>query len=127
MRSHRFLTGLSLSILLFVYGSVAAQTPRRNFDRAQTYDVEHYVLRVSFDRKAKKVLGETTIRFKPLKNDFVVAEFDAVDISFGSVSTDPGGTPLKFRTSGGKIIVTLDKAYSATDTVAIRFKHSSVP
>ena len=55
------------------------------------------------------VMGETTIRLRPLKNDFSVAEFDAVDISFASVELEPSGTRLKFRTGGGKIIVTLDR------------------
>src|SRR5215218_7822332 len=111
MRSNRFLTGLSLLILLFVFGSAAAQTPRRNFDRARTYDAENYVIRVSFDRKAKKVIGETTIRFKPLNDNFTVAEFDAVNMSFESVQLEPSGTRLNFRTAAGKILVTLDKPY----------------
>ncbi len=127
MRSYRFLTGFSLLILILIFDSAAAQTPRRNFDRPRTYDAEHYILRVSFDRKAKKVIGETTIRFKPLKNDFTVAEFDAVGISFDSVELESGGTRLKFRTVGGNILVTLDKAYKTTDTITIKFKHSSIP
>ena len=127
MRSNRFLTGLSLLVLLFVFDSAAAQTPRRTFDRPQTYDAEHYVLRVSFDRKAKKVIGETSIRLKPLKSNFNLAEFDAVGISFESVELEPSGTRLKFRTVGGKVLVTLDKAYTPTETVTLRFKHSSIP
>ncbi|MEO8573138.1 MAG: M1 family metallopeptidase [Pyrinomonadaceae bacterium] len=127
MRSYRFLTGFRLLILFLIFDSAAAQTPRRNFDRPRTYDAEHYILRVSFDRKAKKVIGETTIRFKPLKNDFTVAEFDAVGISFDSVELESRGTRLKFRTVGGNILVTLDKAYKTTDTITIKFKHSSVP
>lgn len=127
MRTHVVLTGLCLLTLLFASKSAAAQTSRRTFDRAQTYDAEHYILRVSFDRKAKKVIGDTTIRFRPLKNDFAVAEFDAVGISFNSVQLDPAGTVLKFRTSGGKIIVSLDRPYKTTETVSVRFKYTAVP
>ncbi|MEP6703910.1 MAG: M1 family metallopeptidase, partial [Acidobacteriota bacterium] len=127
MRSNRFLTGLCLLIFLLVSGSLAAQTPRRRFDRARTYDAEHYILRVSFDRRSKKVVGETTITFKPLRGDFKVAEFDAVGISFNSVQLEPAGIPLKFRLLSGKIMVNLDKTYKTSDTVTIRFKHSAVP
>jgi aminopeptidase N len=127
MKAKYFLTGLCLLILFFVSGSVSAQLPRRNFDRPRFYDAEHYILRVSFDRKARKVIGDTTIRLKPLKNKFAVAEFDAIGIAFTSVTLEPSGTRLKFRTAGGKIIVTLDKAYAVTDTLTLRFKHSSIP
>jgi aminopeptidase N len=127
MRSNCFLTGLCLLIFVFGFDFAAAQTPRRNFNRAQTYDAEHYVLRVRFDRKAKKVLGETTIRFKPLKTDFTVAEFDAVDISFEAVELEPNAAPLKFRTAAGKVLVTMDRAYAPSDTVTIRFRYSTVP
>jgi aminopeptidase N len=127
MRSKNYLTSLCLLIFVFISGSVSAQTPRRNFDRPRSYDAEHYILRVSFDRKARKVTGDTTIRLKPLKNNFSIAEFDSVGISFTSVTLEPSGKRLKFRTAGGKIVVTLDKAYSPTDAVTLRFKHSSVP
>src|SRR5215204_3109966 len=126
MRSHRFLAGFGI-LLFLLYGSVSAQTLRRNFNRAQTYDAEHYVIRIGFDRKAKKVIGETSIRFRPLKSNFQIAEFDAVGISFSSVKLEPAGTPLKFRTAGDKIIVTLDKAYRSTDSITLRFAHSASP
>ncbi len=127
MRSNRFLTSLSVLLLLLVFGSAAAQTSRRDFNRPQFYDAEHYILRVGFDRRAKKVIAETTIRFKPLRKNFAVAEFDAVGITFSSVTLEPMGKSLKFRSAGGKVTVTLDKPYDTTDTVAVRFKHSSTP
>ena len=123
MRPVRFLTVPTILLFLVISSSAAAQTSRRNFNRLRTYDAEHYILRVSFDRTAKKMIGDTTIRFRPLKNAFTVAEFDAVDISFDSVQIEPSGTPLKFRTTGGKIVVTLDKAYGTADAISIRLKH----
>jgi aminopeptidase N len=127
MRSNRFLSVFGILVFLLLSGSVSAQTSRRNFNRPQTYDAQHYVIRVGFDRKAKKVIGETSIRFRPLKNNFQVAEFDAVGISFSSVKLEPAGTPLKFRTAGDKIIVTLDKAYRSTDSITLHFAHSATP
>ena len=127
MKFNRFLTGYFILLLLLISGSVAAQTSRRNFNREQTYDAEHYILRINFDRPAKKVIGETTIRFRPLKNGLSVAEFDAVGITFSSVALEPSGAPLKYRSNGDKIAVTLDRAYKPTESVTIRFKHSAVP
>ncbi|PYS99031.1 MAG: hypothetical protein DMF63_13235 [Acidobacteria bacterium] len=127
---NRVLSGfcLSLTLLLWFSGSAAAQeTSRRNFNRPQTYDVEHYDLRVSFDRKTRKVIGDTTIRFRPLKPNFSTAEFDAVGISFTSVALEPSGKRLKFRSDSGKIVVTLDRAHSPSDSITIRFKHSAIP
>ncbi len=127
---NRLLTGFCLSLTLLVWssGSASAQeASRRNFNRAQTYDVEHYDLRVGFDRKIRKVIGDTTIRFHPLKANLASAEFDAVGITFTSVTLEPSGKRLKFRPAGGKVIVTLDRAYSDADTITLRFKHSAVP
>jgi aminopeptidase N len=121
------LTSFSLLLLFVLTGLVAAQPARRDFNRPQTYDAQHYVLRVNFDRPARKVIGDTTITFKPLKANFTTAEFDAIGITFSSVTLEPAGTPLKFRTPAGKVVVTLDRAYGPSDSVTIRFKHTSVP
>ncbi len=127
MRSNRFLTGPLILVLLSICGFVSAQTSRRSFDRLRTYDAEHYIIRVNFDRKAKKVLAETTIRFRPLKSDFAVAEFDAVGITFSSVTLEPAGKFLKFRTNNGKVVVTLDKRYGTSDPITLHFKHTATP
>lgn len=125
MKPKQVLTFLFLLFISFVFAS--AQTPRRDFTRPQTYDVEHYVIRVGFDRPDKKVIGETTIRFRPLKGGLRTAEFDAVGITFQSVTLQPAGTPLSFKTGNGQVIVTLDRAYDPTEPITIRFKHTATP
>ncbi|MBA3350858.1 MAG: hypothetical protein H0U23_00220 [Blastocatellia bacterium] len=127
MRSRSYLTAFSVFVLITLSLSVEAQTSRPNFNRAQTYDVEHYTLRVSFDRGAKKVIGDTTIRLRPMRGDLSTLEFDAVGIAFNSVALDPSGGPLKFRTAGEKVVVTLDRPYKMSETISVRFKHSSTP
>jgi aminopeptidase N len=127
MKLKYILAGLCLLVLFSFSDSVAAQTSRRNFNRPQFYDAEHYTLRVSFDRPQRNVIGETTIRLRPLKNNFAVAEFDAVGIRFSSVVSEPSGKPLKYRLAGGKIIVTLDRRYNSNENVTIRFKHTAIP
>lgn len=127
MRSKPVLAIFWIALVLALTGSASPQTTRRNFTRPQTYDAQHYSLRISFDRPAKKVLAETTVRLKPLKAGFTAAEFDAVGINFNSVTLEPAGTALKHRAQSGKISVTLDKAYGPTDEIILKFKHSSVP
>ena len=127
MTSRRVLTLFGLLLLFVSFDSVSAQTARRNFNRAQTYDAEHYVVRVSFDRPAKKVFGETTIRLRPLKDNFTTADFDSVGISYTSVVVEPAGAPLMFRITGDKVTVSLDRPYSAKEAVTLRFIHNATP
>ncbi len=127
MRLRSYLTPFTLFLVFAFSLTVAAQTSRPNFNRPQTYDVEHYILRVSFDRGLKKVLGDTTIRLRPLRDDLSTLAFDAVGITFNSVTLDPSGAPTKFRTDGDKLIVTLDRPYKSSETISLRFKHSSTP
>ena len=104
-----------------------AQTRRPNFDRPRTYDVQNYIIRVSFDRAAKKIIGDTTVQLKPLAAGFRDLELDAVGMAFESVKLDPAGADLKYRTTSDKIIVTLDHAYSPDDLISVRFKYSTQP
>ena len=118
---------LYLIVVSFFAFSIEAQTPRPDFNRTSTFDVQHYVLRVSFDREKKKIRGDTTVRLKPLNDGLREVVLDSVDISYTSVTLEPSGTPLKYKTDRDKIIVALDRSYSAKDTVAIRFQYSAMP
>ena len=113
--------------LLLCATAPATIAQRRDFNRPRTYDVESYVIRVNFDRPAKKVLGETTINFKPLRDGVASVDFDAVGIKFTSVTLQPSGTALRYTTDGGKIRVTLDRPYKSSESATVRFVHSSTP
>src|SRR5580765_1544701 len=111
----RFISLIPAAVLLVAAFSAFAQTPRPDFNRAQTFDAQNYTIRASFDRVNKKVIGDTTVSLKPLKADFRVVELDAVELTFQSVKLDPSGTDLQYKTLAGKVIVTLDKAYGPND------------
>jgi aminopeptidase N len=117
-----------LAALTIFIAALAAfsQQASPNFNRPRTYDVQNYIIRVSFDRSKKTVFGDTTVELKPLAGAFTTAELDAVGMNFDSVTLGDG-RGLKYRTAGGKIIVTLDKPYSPNETVSIRFKYSTTP
>ncbi len=107
--------------------SISAQTARQNFNRVRTFDVQHYIIRVNFDRANKTVFGETTVQIKPLGNNFNRLELDAADLKFESVKLEATNKNIAFKTADDKIYVTLDKAYSPNDLISVRFKYSAKP
>jgi len=115
-----------LLFLLFTF-SISAQTSKPNFNRVRTFDVQHYVLRVSFDRANKIVFGDTIIRLKPLGDNFKEIELDAAKMKFESVKLESETKDLQYRLAGEKIYITLDKSYAPSDLISIRFKYSVRP
>ena len=115
------------AILFAAFFCVSAQLVRPNFNRLQTYDVQHYILRVNFDRANKKVFGETTVRLKPLKKGMSTVELDAAGLTFESITDEDGGKILKYKTKGEKVSIMLNKTYSPADVISLRFKYSATP
>lgn len=119
-------TFAAIFLFLFFTFSTSAQTPQAAYSRIRTFDVQHYVIRVSFDRSSKTVFGDTTVRLKPLKSGFRTIELDQRNLRFQSVTLDPENKNLEYKTIGEKIFITLDKSYSPEDSVSVRFKYSTV-
>ena len=117
---------ISLAFFLLI-ASLYAQNKRPNFNRTRTYDVQHYVIRVSFDRAAKRVFGDTTVQLKPLADGFRQIELDSADMIYDSVKLEADGKDLSFRQAGAKIQITLDRDYSPKELISIRFKYSVKP
>lgn len=115
-----------VAAVLFTFFSAFAQD-RTEFDRQQTFDAQHYTIRVSFDRTKKVIFGDTTITVKPLRPGFQKLELDAVGLSFEKITLDPNGTPLSYKAVGDTVTVTLDRPYSTDEAVSVRFKYSAVP
>ena len=107
--------------------SASGQTAIPNFNRGSDYDVQHYILRVSFHRAEKKVLGDTTVQLKPTKEGLRDVVLDSVGMNYTSVTLEPGGAMLKYKTGGDKITVNLDRAYSPSENVSIRFQYTATP
>ena len=106
---------------------ITAQTPKPNITRVRTYDVQNYILRVSFDRAAKTVFGDATVQLKPLGNNFKEVEMDAAGLNFESVKLESENRNLIYKTAGEKIYITLDKQYAPEDLISIRLKYSTKP
>lgn len=114
-------------VLLVSFVSVPSQKPAGNLNRERTYDVQHYIIRTSFDRKNKIVFGDTTVSLKPLSDNFRTLELDAVGMKFDFIKLEPEQTDLRYRQAGEKITITLDKPYQSSDLISVRFKYSAQP
>jgi len=124
MRIRIIVSAAVISIAAF---SATAQIRWPDFDRPQIFDAQNYTIRISFDRAKKKIFGDTTVSLKPLKGDLKMVELDAVGLAFGSVKLEPSGRELKYKTRPGKVVITLDRAYSPDYLISIRLKYSAVP
>lgn len=126
MRNPFRLAYVVIFLLSGLYGAYA-QAPAARFNRSQTYDVQHYVIRLSFDRKNKRIFGDTTVRLKPLVSGFDRFELDAVGLRFESVKLDADGPALEFDTSREKVSISLPKRYLPGDLISVRLKYSASP
>jgi aminopeptidase N len=84
-------------------------------------------LRISFDRAAKRVFGDTTVQLKPATNNFRRVELDAAALDFSSVQIEPENKDLQFLADSEKITVELDKVYTPGDLISLRFKYTTTP
>ena len=107
--------------------SVTAQTSLNKFNRVRNIDIQNYIIRTNFGRGKKIVFGDTIVSFKPLKDNLKSFELDAVNLDFESVTLENSGVDLTYKTADNKISVTLDKLYSSTDIIAVKFKYSAQP
>ena len=114
--------------ILFLYCySAAAQQNSSVFDRPRSYDVQHYTLRVKFDREKKLVYGDTTVTLTPLSGELKQVDLDAVGLSFTLVKLNDLATPPLYKTTAEKVNVTLDHAYKPGETINLRFVYTTKP
>ena len=110
-----------LSVLSFVSLTLAQTIRDRNFD------VRQYIIHSSFDRPSRTFFGDVTIELQPLKNNFRQLELDAAEMKFDWIKIEPAETSLQYKQVGEKLVILLDKDYSANDFIRLRFKYSSKP
>lgn len=113
------------TLLLFFIFSI--ELSAQNFNRTRTFDVRHYKIQISFDRGKRQVFGDTIVSLKPLGENFKTIELDAAGMTFEFVRLANENKDLKYKMSGEKIFIELDKAYKPADLIAIRFKYSCRP
>lgn len=118
-------------MIFLLFGSVlfAASQPQASgqFNRSRSFDARHYKISTSFDKNRKRIFGETTVTFSPLKSGLKTVEFDAVGLNFSSVKLMPGGSSLNFRTGKTSVVVDLDRAYQPDEIIIVALAYSAVP
>ncbi|MGE3467832.1 MAG: M1 family metallopeptidase [Pyrinomonadaceae bacterium] len=126
--SRRVFLWVPAAIIVIGAFSTISQTQRPDFNRAHDFDVQHYTLRVSFDRAKKEVIGDTTVVLRPLNDGFRSVDLDAVDLKFRSIELEPSGRSLSYSKRGSDAIsIALDRSYGPEDTISIRFKYTAKP
>jgi aminopeptidase N len=93
-------------------------------DRPRVYDVQNYVIRISFDASKKIVYGDTTIELTPLDQPLSAVELDSVGINYNSVRLASDNKDLVYRSGNGTITVTLDRVYRPNEEISIRFRYT---
>lgn len=124
LRSITLLAAILVGAAIFADGQSAK---RPDFNRSSTFDVQHYIIRASFDRSKKKVFGDTTVVLKPLAAGFREFDLDAAAFAFESVKLEPSGTDLKYTAGEKTVRVTLDRSYGPEESISVRFKYTATP
>lgn len=105
-----------------------AQAKVQTFDRQHDYDAKHYLIKTSFDKKAKSIVGETTVTFSPTIDSFKTLNLDAVGLRVTAATVADAGTKLNFAVKpGGVLSIDLDRAYSKGETISVRISYSASP
>lgn len=103
------------------------QTAIPDFNRRQAFDVQNYLIRVSFDRSAKKIFGDTTVTLKPVGTRLSQITLDSVGIVYESVTRARDGAKLKYRVARGKVVVDLPRSAAPGEEISVRFRYSAKP
>ncbi len=123
MKFERSFFSLAFFLLVFFTIEIFPQ----DFNRTRTFDVQHYKIRVSFDREKRTVFGDTTVSLKPLADNFKTVELDAAGMTFESVRLENGNKELVYKQNGEKVFIELGKNYKRNELINIRFKYSCKP
>jgi len=91
-------------------------------ERDQDFDAIHYRVELDIDMEKKKLKGQNTITFSPLRNNLDKIILDAVSLDVSDV-LDENGTSLNFNQTDTKLHIVLSQPCSYTDTVKLTVKY----
>jgi aminopeptidase N len=115
---------MRVTLFLLALCSAFAQSPfneKPSYARSRNFDLQHLKLELSFDLTERKILGTATLRMAPLAGDIKELELDSASLDIDAVTV--AGQSAKFRTSGEKLYVALDRQFApgAPMDVVIRY------
>ena len=118
-----------LILFCFIYVNISlSQWVNDGSERPRSYDLQHILIKSSFDEPNKTIFGECTITMQPLDNNFKEFELDAIamDIDYVKLSS---GKDLKYESiyNNRVLKIVLDREYEKTETVIFTVKYSAQP
>lgn len=123
--------GFSIILIFLIdvysYGQMFGQEPT---ERIRTYDVQHILIDIQLDLKAKTVKGRTVTTIVPLNNSFKRFEVDAVGMELKGVKIQNNSVgqkqkKLTYKYDKSKLTVNLEREYSAFDTITYIVEYST--
>lgn len=93
----------------------------------RTFDIEHYIIRVSFNRETKTIFGDVTVRLKPLSSALKTFNLNAKDLNVKKVTIESSNKTLFWKTLRDKLDITLDRAYTQNETISVRIVYQAQP
>lgn len=118
----KFIAFVFLIFAFLITPTIAGEN--KSFNRERSFDVQHYTIRLNFDRVKKVVNNDSTIELKPLSGDFKTVELDTDNFNIESIKLESSGKFLTFNQSKGKLLVNLDRSYDIDDIIELRIKYS---
>lgn len=116
----------AICLLFLLLSAISAQQNNSTRRFARTYDALHYVIRTSFDVPRKTVNGHVELTLKPLASGFKSIELDAADMKIEQV-LNASGNPLRSIQQDGRLLITLDRAYTSSDSITVNIYYRARP
>ncbi|HET7457591.1 MAG TPA: M1 family aminopeptidase [Gemmatimonadaceae bacterium] len=95
-------------------------------ERVRTYDLQHQIVKVSFDWRRHAVVGETTLRIAALDSALAVVALDAVGMNVVAVSDARSGAVLRHDYDGRVLVVHLASPLAPRATAAVTVRYEAV-
>jgi aminopeptidase N len=120
---------LKAMIIAIFFSSIlfAQDVPPEQLPRERTYDVIHYQLNVTIDEKSKTISGTNTITLVPIRPKLYAVKLDAADLNISEVSLSHKDLKCEVNKNKEYLLVTLDKAYTPSDTLRLTVAYSASP
>jgi len=119
---------LALLVLVVEDFLLAQRLPTGTYrpNRERTYDVIHYKADIRIDWAKKQIIGESTVRLRPLHPRTSIT-LDAYWLKVESVWELPSRKPLAFQSTESTLQIDLGRTLKDTDTTSFVVKYTATP
>jgi aminopeptidase N len=97
-----------------------------NASATKTFDLEHTEIRIAFDFAKRHAPAQATLTLKPWFKATDQLVLDAKNFEIKKVAL-VSGTDLRYKYDGNQLTITLDRAYTRTESVKVRIDYVARP